>query len=54
MNNPNLNINKAFREQVEKCMKTIFGAITQHFVGATLLKNKTRVLSLLVFYEKRS
>ena len=32
MINQNLNINKAFREQVGYCMKTTFGAIAQpHF-----------------------
>ena len=45
-----LNINKAFREQVYKCMKTTFYEITQYFIRATLSKNKTRVLSLLIFY----
>ena len=52
--NPNSNINRAFREQVEKCMKTTFGAITQPFIRATLLKNKTRMLALLMFYETRA
>ena len=38
MINPGFNVNKAFREQVEKCMNTTFGAITQPFIKATLLK----------------
>ena len=38
MINPNLNINKAFKEQVGKCMKNTFGAIIQPFIRATLLK----------------
>ena len=54
MINLNLNINKAFREQVYKCMKTTFYEITQYFIRATLSKNKTRVLALLMFYDKRS
>ena len=41
MINPNLNINKSFREQVGNFMKTTFGAIIQPFIRATLLKNKT-------------
>ena len=49
----NLNINKAFREQVEKCMKTTFVAITQPFIRATLLKKKTIVLVLILFYYIR-
>ena len=31
MTNPKLNINKAFREQVHKCMNNIFGPSTQPF-----------------------
>ena len=53
MVNPNLNINKTFIEQVEKCMKITFGAITQHFIRALFLKKKTRVLTLIMFYETR-
>ena len=34
-------------------MKTTFGVITRPFIRATLLKNKTRVLELLMFYETR-
>ena len=33
-------------------MLTTFGAITQPFIKYTLLKNKTRVLELIMFYEK--
>ena len=54
MINLNLNINKVFKGQVEKCMKTTFGAIPKPFIIATLLKNKTRVLALLRFYETRA
>ena len=32
-------------------MFNIFGAITQLFMKATLLKKKTRVLELIMFYE---
>ena len=35
-------------------MKSIFGAITQPFIRATLLKKKTIVLYLLMFYETRA
>ena len=54
MINTNLNINKAFREKVDKLMKTTFDAIIQLFIRATLLKNKTRVLELLMFYETKA
>ena len=36
--NPGLNVNKAFREQVEKCMFTTFGEITQPFIKSILEK----------------
>ena len=36
MINPNLNINKAFREKVDKCMNTTFGPITKPHIRATL------------------
>ena len=38
MMNPNLSINKAFKEQVTKCMKTKFGAMTQQHIGKILNK----------------
>ena len=51
--NPNLSINKAFKEQVTKCMKTTFGAITKPHIITILSKNITKVLVLLMFYETR-
>ena len=50
MINPFLNVNKYFREQVDKYMNTLFGAIAQPFIKATLLKNKIRVLALVMYY----
>ena len=44
MINTDLNVNKDFREKVEKCMYTTFGEITQPFIKATLAKNNTGVL----------
>ena len=52
MINPNLNINKPFKEQVTKCIKNTFGTITQPHISKILAK-KTRVLALLMFYETR-
>ena len=52
MIHPGLNISKAFREQVEKCMYTTFGEITQPFINATLEKYNTSVLELIFIYEK--
>ena len=34
-------------------MNTTFGEITQPHIRSTLEKNKTRVLTLLIFYETR-
>ena len=53
MINPALNINKAFREQVNKFIKTTFCTITQHHHKTILAKNKRRVLSLIIFSERR-
>ena len=41
MTNPNLNINKAFREQADKSMNTTFGPISQPNIRATLAKKKS-------------
>ena len=49
-----LNVKKSFREQVEKCMYTTFGEITQPFIKSTLLKMNTSVLALIMFYEIRA
>ena len=48
MISPGLNFNKSFREQVEKCMYTKFGEITQPFIISTLAKNNTSVLALII------
>ena len=53
MINPELNINKSFREQVDKCMNTIFGPITQPHIRPTLPPKKTRVLAILIFNGTR-
>ena len=47
--NPGFHINKAFRYQVEKCMNTTYGELTQPFIKATLSKNNTSVLTLIMF-----
>ena len=39
--NPNLHVNKAFRDQVEKYMDTTFGALTQPFIKTTSSKHNT-------------
>ena len=53
MINPTLNINKAFRQQGNKYMKTTFGTITQPHIVTILAKKNTIVLALLTFYETR-
>ena len=52
MINPGLNVTKSFREQVENFMYTTFGKITQPFIKATLAKNNTSVLVLILFMRK--
>ena len=54
MTNQGLNVNKVFREQVQKCMYTTFGEITQNCIRATLVKKNTSVLALIMCYETRS
>ena len=53
MINPKLYINKVFREKVHKCINNKFGPSTQPFITATLEKNNTRALVLLMLYETR-
>ena len=36
MIDPSLRVNKLFKEQVEKCMNTTFGELTQPFIKTTL------------------
>ena len=51
MMNPNLNMNKAFREQVKVFLKNTFSASTMIQISKILLKPKTKVLALVMFYE---
>ena len=54
MSNPVLNINKAFRYQVESNMELTFDSkIMVHF-RKVLSKDKNSVLSLLMSYENRN
>ena len=48
-----LNVNKASRKQVEKCMYTTFSEIKQPFIKAKISKKNTSVLVLRMFYETR-
>ena len=54
MINQGLNVNKSSIEQVETCMHTKFGEITQPFIKAKSEKKNTSVLALIMFYEKRA
>ena len=51
MINPGLNVNKAFRDQVEKYMHTTFGEIIQSFIKAKFSKKNTSVLELIISFE---
>ena len=50
MMNPNLSINKTFKEQVTKFKKITFGAMTQQHISKILFK-KIRVLAIFMFIE---
>ena len=54
MINIGLNVNKSFREKVERYMYNTFGETTQPFIKYTLEKNNTSVLELIMFYETRA
>ena len=51
--NPNLHKNKVFRKQVKVCIKNTFGTSTNAHIGKIFLKENTRVLELVMFYENR-
>ena len=53
MMNPNLSMNKAFKQQVKLCMKTKFSTSTMTHISKILMKPNTRVLALLMFFENR-
>ena len=53
MMNPNLHKNKAIKEQVKVCLKNTFGPSTNIHIGKILLKENTRVLELVTFYDNR-
>ena len=50
---PNLHVNNAFRDQVEKYVNITFGALTQTWIKTTLSKNNTSVLALLMAHDTR-
>ena len=52
MINLTLSVDKAFKDQGTKCMKTKFGAMNQPQTSKILWKKK-RVLALIMFYETR-
>ena len=51
--NPNVNMNKVFRDQVKVCMKTTFSTSTMTQISKILLKPNTRVLEFVMFFENR-
>ena len=53
MMNPNLHKNKAFKDQVRVCLENKLGAYTNAHIVKVLLKENTRVLELVMFYDKR-
>ena len=53
MINPDLNINKSFKEQVNKCMENTFGAITQPHISKILSKKYKSVSIINVLWDKK-
>ena len=55
MINLGLNVNRTFKEKVEKCMFTTFGAITQTFIKAILLKknNNSFIINTVLLDKSR-
>ena len=53
MMNPNLSINKYFREQVKLCLKNTFSASTLSHIHKMLLKPDIIVLALVMFFYNR-
>ena len=51
MFNPTLHTNKVFKEKVKACLSNTFGADTNKHINKILLKQSTRVLALVVYYE---
>ena len=51
---PGFNVKKSFIEQVQKCIYTTFGEITQTIVKSTLAKKNKILLALIIFYETRA
>ena len=51
--NPNLNMNKLFREQVRVCMKNTLPTSTMTKISKILLKLNARVIALVMFFGNR-
>ena len=51
--NPNLSINKYYKEQVKVCLKNKISTSTLTHINKILLKPDTRVLALVMFFENR-
>ena len=51
--NPNLSINKTFKNQVKVCMKNAFSTSTMTHISKMSLKLDTRVLALVIYFENR-
>ena len=53
VSNTGLNVNRAFKEKNDIIMAITLESITMVLISKVLIKQKTRVISLLVFYENR-
>ena len=51
MMNPNLSMNRFFREQVKVCMKNTFSTSTMTHISKILLQPNTKVLALVICFR---
>ena len=54
MVNPTLHVNKVFREQVEKCLRSTFRQNTMKAVKSIMRKKDTSVIVIIMFYETKT
>ena len=54
MINLGFHFNRTFRDEVEKCIYTIFSELTQPFIKATFSKKNTSLLALIMLHDTRA
>ena len=54
MINPTLRVNKVFREQVEKCLRTTFHPNNMEDIRDVIINNYTCVIAPIMFYDNKT